>query len=200
MATTDTAAPSVEELSPSQRARRERILDTARTLAADGGYDGVQMRDVAEGAEVALGTLYRYFPSKVHLLVSVMRREVDAMTGRLDRRPPRGGTPHERVLDVLMSGTRALSREPRLASAMTRALMFADASVAEEVDGVTTTTTRTISQAIAGPDRETDDEDRTAAMVLEQVWFSSILKWQSGRATIDQLEEQLRTATRLLLR
>lgn len=200
MATTDTAAPSVEELSPSQRARRERILDAARALAEEGGYDGVQMRDVAEGADVALGTLYRYFPSKVHLLVSVMRREVDGMTGRIDRRPPRGDTPDERVLDVLMSGTRALSREPRLASAMTRALMFADASVAEEVDGVTTTTTRTISQAIAGPDREPDDEDRAAAMVLEQVWFSSILKWQSGRATIDQLEEQLRTATRLLLR
>ncbi|MBW3665865.1 MAG: TetR family transcriptional regulator, partial [Actinobacteria bacterium] len=87
-----------------------------------------------------------------------------------------------------------------LASAMTRALMFADASVAEEVDGVTTTTTDAISQAIAGSDREPDDEDRTAAMVLEQVWFSSILKWQSGRATIDELEGQLRTATRLLLR
>ena len=50
----------------SQAARRERILDAAMDLAADGGWDSVQMREVAERAEVALGTLYRYFPSKVH--------------------------------------------------------------------------------------------------------------------------------------
>ena len=41
-------------------------------LAAEGGYDAVQMREVAERADVALGTLYRYFPSKVHLLVAAM--------------------------------------------------------------------------------------------------------------------------------
>ena len=31
------------------------------------------MRAVAERADVALGTLYRYFPSKIHLLVSRAR-------------------------------------------------------------------------------------------------------------------------------
>ena len=38
-----------------------------------GGYDAVQMRTVAERADVALGTLYRYFPSKIHLLVRAGR-------------------------------------------------------------------------------------------------------------------------------
>ncbi len=34
------------------------------------------MRAVAEGAGVALGTLYRYFPSKVHLLVCALETEL----------------------------------------------------------------------------------------------------------------------------
>ena len=59
-----------EPSTSSQRERRRRILDATLALAAKGGYEAVQMRAVAEKAEVAVGTLYRYFPSKVHLLVA----------------------------------------------------------------------------------------------------------------------------------
>ena len=47
-----------------------------------GGYDAVQMRTVAEKADVAVGNLYRYFPSKVHLLVTAMARELGRVEGR----------------------------------------------------------------------------------------------------------------------
>src|SRR5690349_21949318 len=69
--TTSGNSLSVDDLgSTAQRERRQRILDATYTLAREGGYDAVQMRAVADQADVALGTLYRYFPSKVHLLVS----------------------------------------------------------------------------------------------------------------------------------
>ena len=55
--------------SEAQRERRKRILDATLAIASKGGYEAVQMRAVAERADVAVGTLYRYFPSKVHLLV-----------------------------------------------------------------------------------------------------------------------------------
>ena len=70
----DTAVRSDEPSTSSQRERRRRILDATLALAAKGGYEAVQMRAVAEKAEVAVGTLYRYFPSKVHLLVSALAR------------------------------------------------------------------------------------------------------------------------------
>ena len=41
-------------------------------LGAEGGYDAAQMRAVALRAEVALGTIYRYFASKDHLLAATM--------------------------------------------------------------------------------------------------------------------------------
>ena len=62
--------------SEAQRDRRKRILDATIAIASKGGYDAVQMRAVADRADVAVGTLYRYFPSKIHLLVSVMGREI----------------------------------------------------------------------------------------------------------------------------
>ena len=44
-------------------ANRERILDTARRLFSEQGLDA-SMDDVARGAGVGAGTLYRRFPSR----------------------------------------------------------------------------------------------------------------------------------------
>ena len=67
--------------SAAQRDRRRRILDATVALASKGGFDAVQMRAVAEQADVALGTLYRYFPSKIHLLVSALAAPVRGHRG-----------------------------------------------------------------------------------------------------------------------
>ena len=72
-----TRSPSRTCGSAAQRERRRRILDAATALAAKGGFEQMQMRAVAERADVALGTLYRYFPSKIHLLVSVLGQQFE---------------------------------------------------------------------------------------------------------------------------
>src|SRR5487761_412174 len=122
--------------SAAQRDRQKRILDATLALASKGGYDAVQMRAVAERANVALGTLYRYFPSKIHLLVSGLAREFERNQEKLDRTPIPGDTPYDRMLYVLGKITRAMQREPMLIEAMTRAFMFADPSAAAEVNTV----------------------------------------------------------------
>src|SRR5271169_5014823 len=88
-----TSGPAESELgSAAQRERRQRILDATLALASKGGYDAVQMRAVAERADVALGTLYRYFPSKIHLLVGALTEEMDQIQDKLDRKPIPGET------------------------------------------------------------------------------------------------------------
>src|SRR3712207_2276999 len=162
------------DLSPSQRERRQRILDAAVGLASRGGYDAVQMRDVAERAEVALGTLYRYFPSKVHLLVSLMHEQTSQLTDRLDKRPPAGADAAERVVEVLRRATRALQRDPQLADAMIRALMFADASAAAEVNAVNDIMTEAIIGAMRDePGNGSSADERAVARVIEQVWWAN---------------------------
>src|SRR6201991_2820973 len=110
--------------SAAQRERRKRILDATLALASKGGYDAVQMRTVAERADVALGTLYRYFPSKIHLLVSGLGAQLDRALDRMRRAPIPGDTRGERMLYVLSRITRGMQRDPHLTEAMTRAFMF----------------------------------------------------------------------------
>ena len=101
-------AAAAELGSAAQRDRRKRILDATLALASKGGYDAVQMRTVAERADVALGTLYRYFPSKIHLLVSELAREFEQTQEKLDRKPIPGETSYERMMYVLGRITRTM--------------------------------------------------------------------------------------------
>jgi AcrR family transcriptional regulator len=50
---------------------RERILQTAEELFAEGGFNGVSMRDIAAKARVGLGQLTYYFESKRDLYLTV---------------------------------------------------------------------------------------------------------------------------------
>src|SRR3954471_14568072 len=94
-------AIEAEALTTSQAARRQRVLVSALELAADGGYEAVQMRDIATSAGVALGTIYRYFPSKDALLAAAMVEWMEDLERRVGQRGPQGATTTERVYDVL---------------------------------------------------------------------------------------------------
>ena len=109
----------------SQRARRRRILNAAVSLARQGGYDAVQMREVADSAGVALGTLYRYFPSKVHLLAAAMVRQLEALQDQLLREEPEGDDPGERLLAVIYRLVGALERDKLVSDALVRAMVVA---------------------------------------------------------------------------
>lgn len=204
MTTTDqpasTQALDPETLSASQRARRERILEATMELATEGGFHGVQMRDVAERADVALGTLYRYFPSKIHLLVGSLRQEIDRLRTGVERRPPQGDTAEERVLAVLYRATRALERNPRYTGAVMRALMSGEADTTQDAATVSSNMDEMIVRAIRADEDSVIEDEWPIARVLQQVWSSSLMNWLSGRTAMKELRENLAVATRLLLR
>jgi len=191
--------PADSELgSAAQRERRKRILDATLALASKGGYDAVQMREVAERADVALGTLYRYFPSKIHLLVSGLIREFEHTKEKLDRRPIPGDTPAERIIFVLNKVTKTMQREPLLTEAITRAFMFADPSAAAEVNAVAALMEQMLTDAMH--DDEPTADERAIARVIGDVWLSNLVAWVTRRASANDVSRQLELAARLLLR
>ncbi|GAB2653231.1 cholesterol catabolism transcriptional regulator KstR [Nocardia goodfellowii] len=187
---------SEDELSSAaQRERRKRILDATLALASKGGYDAVQMRAVAERADVAVGTLYRYFPSKVHLLVSALSREFEQIEGK--RRQLAGETPRERMHLLLTSITRMMQRDPLLTEAMTRAFMFADASAAAEVDRVGKVMDRVFARAMN--DGEPTERQLAIARVISDVWLSNLVAWLTRRASATDVTDRLELTVDLLL-
>ena len=193
------AAVSEEVGSTAQRERRKRILDATIALAAEGGFDAVQMRAVAERADVALGTLYRYFPSKIHLLVSALGREFERANASIGDKPIPGDTASDRVIYVLRKTTRGLQGDPHLTEALTRAFMFADASVQAEIHTVGMLLTKMLTRAMHPGQTELTDDDIAIARVIGDVWLSALVGWVTGRTSAADTAAHMEKAVHLLL-
>ena len=177
-------------------ARKQRLLVAATDLAAEGGYDAVQMRDVAARAEVALGTLYRHYASKDQLLLAALAHQASTLRERLDQRPPRGAAPADRVADVLRRATRALERQPRVTHAMVTAMSVSDDSAAPVKQEINDTLRAIIIDAVDGtPVPDLDDIVR----VLGSVWFAELTFWSGGLTDATAMADHLARAASLLL-
>jgi AcrR family transcriptional regulator len=97
---------------------RARILHAARTLVSEQGFRETQVSLVASLAEVAVGTVYRYFPSKADLFAEVVRtvsqREADVLREIADS----GGSASERLAAAVRAFASRAIRGRRLAYAV----------------------------------------------------------------------------------
>ncbi len=189
-------------LTKPQQDRRERMLNVASRLAREGGYDAVQMRAVANEADVALGTLYRYFPSKEHLLVSAMLRQIESLHERLAVKPPQGLAAMERLVDVLRRANGALQRQQQFTVAVVRALVSGDELVAPVVRDVRDLMGGIILSALETPDSSEPSVPTQRALlvteILQEVWLSSLVAWISGVEPASSVDRKLEAAVHLL--
>ncbi|KOX11940.1 TetR family transcriptional regulator [Nocardiopsis sp. NRRL B-16309] len=196
-------------MSRTQTQRRKRIVQTAAALAVRGGVEAMQMRSVAERAGVALGTLYRYFPSKMDLVVAVVTEELDLLEGGIVRRPPTADTPSGRAVDVFLRATRGLMREPELADALVRSLIMAEVKMELDVrisDLVWRVATGSLEGAVGRDDEAPDaadvDRESTGYVLvssLTSVWIFELVEILKGRRDVDEVERRLHVAAERLL-
>ena len=196
----EAASEPESTLARSQAERRRRVLAATFELAADGGFDAVQMRDVAAAADVALGTVYRYFSSKERLLLEAMAEQQSDLRAYIETHPLSEATAAERVMAVLRRSNRSLRRYPDVTAAMVRAFGSAQAENADIVRRVTELMTAIITRAVQGADRHTPTEREVrVARILMQVWLSSLNGWVCGVDSADRVDEDLDAAAELLL-
>lgn len=70
-------APTIPRRQPTQRRSRERverILGVTTELLESQGSDGLRMSEVAQRAEIPIGSLYQYFPDKTALIAELAER------------------------------------------------------------------------------------------------------------------------------
>jgi TetR/AcrR family transcriptional regulator, cholesterol catabolism regulator len=107
----ETGGLPVEGMPTWQFARRQRIVEAALEALERQDYEQIQIRDVAQSAEVALGTLYRYFSSKEHLYAAVLQEWAAFGRAREGRRSQR--LPQARARLRVHAVIRAFERQPQ---------------------------------------------------------------------------------------
>ena len=183
-----------------------RVLGAALELAAQGGFEAVRQREVAERAGVALGTLYKRFRSKDELLIGVLEVESQKLASRLEREPPTGATELERVTSHFTVATYYMVRRPRLGRAILRAVT-SGGGVSERIMAYHAQQMRHVVAALKPPGDTkskgaalTDDECIMVATILLQVWFAALVGWSGGIYDAPGVVNQVEIAANVVLR
>jgi AcrR family transcriptional regulator len=188
--------PSPERLTPDQRERRARILEAGAGLLAVREYEHVQMRDVAERADVALGTVYRYFASKEHLFSAVAVQWAASLRHQIGRHPLEGGTNAERLYDVFQRAVRAFQLQPQFYRVIMMMQVSTDPFARENIERLSAGTLEVFGSALHGLPSEVGDG---IVRVSEAVLDTNLRAWVMGRTPISAVYEALEAAAHLLL-
>jgi AcrR family transcriptional regulator len=187
----------VRPLSATQAATRHRLLDAARELATEGGYEAVGMRAVAKRAGVSAPTAYLYFSSKDHLLVDVLVELAGQTTTSLSVRPRTGRSPVERAVATLRRAVQNVEQAPNLYIAVTRAYIAGSPAVAHARVALEASTRRWVDLALG--DREVGDRE-AIVRILEDVLFANMVGLVTGGRAPGAIADEVELAVRTLLR
>jgi AcrR family transcriptional regulator len=183
-------------MTAAQLERRRRLLRAVVDLVAEGSGDEMQMKDIADRAGVALGTVYRYFSSKDHLIAAAL---LD-WASELDRRPARPPSldlpPAERLSAALRRALRGYQREPAFARLLVMVAHSTDSYASETYRQMGPVVYTAIGRSI--PDLDDDTRSRVLT-VVGAVWYHCIVEWINGRMTITEVNETLDTTCHLIL-
>ncbi|MCJ0904766.1 TetR/AcrR family transcriptional regulator [Rhodococcus sp. ARC_M6] len=189
-------------LSPARAATRERLIDSTVSLATEGGYDAVTIRQIAARAGVSVPTAYQHASSKDQLLVEALMA-----LGRLSTESVRHGTligetPADRLVMVFGRILREASRKPLLYQAMYRAYVACSpAQIASDPTvGFGPEKAKWIGETLRAGDTQgnTDGDIESASRILSCLFLGAMVGVAAGRDA-DEVLMILEEATRKLL-
>jgi len=179
-----------------QRERLARLREAARSLASEGGYGAVTMRNVAKRAGVGPATVYRYFSSKDHLIADVhAQRSLDVLAD-LAARPPRHKRAADRVAAVFQRMLAATAEDPELAAAGVAAINSADPAASSPEFWNQNVMANYLRVALA--DEPVGDRDALGEL-LGHVFFSLMCGLSTGRMSLAQASASMNRAIALAL-
>jgi AcrR family transcriptional regulator len=187
-----------ETMTPNQLARRARVIDAVLALVHEGATEDMQMKDIADRAGVALGTIYRYFSSKDHVFGAALVEWARDLDRRTTRRPASDGSPADQLVAVLHQALRAYQREPTFARLLILVANSSDPYAGECYRQMGPVVFAALGRAIEGFDAPADTAERVLNLI-GAVWYHGLVEWVNGRMTIDDVANALDSAARHLV-
>lgn len=187
--------PAPDTLIESQRKRRERIVRAALRLLERREYDKIQVREVAEAADVALGTVYRYFASKEHLFAAVMQEWGASLDKRLRRDPLQGDDVAARLTDLMDRIITAFERRPQFFRLMVIMDSTPDEHARELMDGFRSRATGTMGEPL---DVLAPDDAKAVLDVVNAVLSSLLRGWVAGTLPMSEVRRRMSRSIELI--
>jgi len=191
----------VEAMTSRQLVRRAQLIEAVIDLVREVGPGVVQMRDVAERSGIALGTVYRYFSSKEHLLAVALCDWQERLARRVLM--PRAGEEAEigedlteRVLSYVRKEVRGFARNPKIAELMVQVHVSSDPYARDALARMGAISDQVMDKLLEGVAPERVEPIKYA---LGSVLITSLTYWVTGRGTLADMTRQVESVTLLVL-
>jgi AcrR family transcriptional regulator len=139
--------PSRRERSKADKMRR--ILAAGEKLFSKQGFDGTTVQQIADEADVAVGTLFLYISDKSELLLRLFHYTTDLELGQAVRRMKAGRKFLPAVRRFLEDLIRPYEKDRELAKVFWREFLFHKGEVRAELDKQASEILRALAEAIA---------------------------------------------------
>ena len=181
-----------------------RIEEAGWRLFASQGYEATSTRQIAEAADIAVGTLFNYFPEKRSLLIHLMQAQIDdAATEAFETMAAVGI--EDQLTHLFASLTRCYARDRRLSRVFIKELLFTDGTqrtttaawtfrLVQRVAGL-------IDQARRRGEVDAGLEPMNAAQQVFSTHYFGMVTWLGGTIpSRTAQEDQFKSALGLLFR
>ena len=191
----------IEAMTSRQLVRRAKLIEAVIDLVREVGPGAVQMRDVAERSGIALGTVYRYFSSKEHLLAAALcdwqeRLARRVLMPRAGEEAESSGDIAERVLSYVRKEIRGFARNPKIAELMVQVHVSSDPYARDALARMSAVNDQVMAKLLVGVAPERVEPIKLA---LGAVLMNCLTYWVTGRETLTDLNTQVESVTRLVL-
>jgi AcrR family transcriptional regulator len=182
---------------PAQHGRYERVLQAATAILALGGEETLQMKDLPQRAEVSLATLYRYFPTKDHVLLAISYSRCANALQQVANEAPHGATVQERVTNHLLREFRAGQRDQKLTAALTRVLTDTRPDYSQIIHQIQQLHLKILQQvALAGS--PISGEQHRRLQIVNDVFGAATRRWLAGVSSAAEARFEIRMGCHLL--
>jgi len=127
------ANPATGKRRQQQKAEtRALILDAARALFEERGFDGTTMRALAAEAGVGLGTIFAHFPDKAALLMATLLDDLAQTDQHIVETLPEDAPIRDQIMHMAAAGIGYWCRRPELSATLLREMWFVTGPWAEK--------------------------------------------------------------------
>jgi AcrR family transcriptional regulator len=189
-----THAP-VDTLTPEQAAKRVRAMDATLQLARDHGLAALTMKAVAAASGVALGTLYRFFVTKDHMLAASFLHWALPIHASMANHGKAAGSGRQELAAMFQRGSYVYREQPTMLAMLVYVFTSTDDHAAAETQKLRDFLNEAMRPLLGAPDAAA----LTRSEILVAVWLDALMATRRGTQSLEKGVEQLAAAVELLV-
>jgi AcrR family transcriptional regulator len=193
--TTEAEAPRLNRRQAAKVRTRQKVLDAARSLFAERGYEPATIRDIAKGAGMSTGAVFANFQDKAELFEAVLTEDLARLAETLRAAAASESTVRGRVLAALTAAYHGSLEQLPLVQAVVARSWFqpvaAEMRTREAIKPVVSVVTDALQAGVREGELRQDADVQLLSELIYSAFLSNYRRAAYDGWTMEQLVAQL---------